>query len=180
LKLSPSAGEPSDAELLARSRSGEPRAFAELVSRHGRYLYGIARSLLRDAHDAEDAVQETLAAASTAAFSGQSQVRTWMVAILVRQAGLVRRKRAGWLRRLTARPPEAASGSEESGVDARLDLADVLEKLDPDLRDVIVLRELEQMSYQQIADVLGVPRGTVESRLHRARATLRGLLKPVE
>src|SRR5437763_1945586 len=71
-------------------------------------------------------------------------------------------------------PSAGSSGSEKmSRVDPRLDLAQVLQMLDEDHRQVIVLRELHQMSYAEIAEELGVPQGTVESRLHRARKQLR-------
>lgn len=65
------------------------------------------------------------------------------------------------------------SPSAETGVDARMDVMSVLQQLSPDHRQIIVLREIEQMSYEEMAQVLGVPRGTIESRLHRARAELK-------
>jgi RNA polymerase sigma-70 factor (ECF subfamily) len=64
-------------------------------------------------------------------------------------------------------------GSTASRVQHQLDIPAMLQTLSPDHRQVVVLREIEQLSYQQIADVLGVPRGTVESRLHRARQELK-------
>jgi RNA polymerase sigma-70 factor (ECF subfamily) len=61
--------------------------------------------------------------------------------------------------------------------DAKMDLSVMLQTLSPEHRQVIVLRELQQMSYEEMADALGVPRGTVESRLHRAREELRKRFK---
>jgi RNA polymerase sigma-70 factor (ECF subfamily) len=71
--------------------------------------------------------------------------------------------------------PEASGGT-----DAKLDLSVMLARLSPEHREVIVLRELEGMTYEQIAAALGVPRGTVESRLHRAREELRKRFKGYE
>ncbi len=72
---------------------------------------------------------------------------------------------------------ERTSPSRVSGTDAKLDLAQMLEGLTPDQRQVIVLRELEGMTYEEMAAALHVPRGTVESRLHRARAALKELFR---
>jgi len=161
-----------DAELARRIAHGSRQAFRALVDRHGPYLYGVARAIAGSAEDAEDAVQEAFVAALTSRFRGESAVRTWLVKILVRRIGMMRRAR-----RLRGREPlpqdlpapqRAADSSE-----ARLDVAQMLQSLSPEHREVIVLREIEQMSYEQMAEALGVPRGTVESRLHRARAALR-------
>ena len=74
--------------------------------------------------------------------------------------------------------PAVASGAlGGGGADARLDLSVMLAALSPEHRQVILLRELEGMSYEAIAETLGVPRGTVESRLHRAREELRKRFK---
>ena len=67
--------------------------------------------------------------------------------------------------------------SEASGTEAKLDLTTMLQKLSPEHRAVIVLRELERLSYDEMAEALGIPRGTVESRLHRAREELRRKFK---
>src|SRR5687768_6314307 len=136
-----SSGGVTDAELLARIRQGRPsdgeRAFREIVARHGRYLFGVARALTRDAHEAEDVVQETfMAVARGASFSGDAAVRTWLVGILVRQAALSRRKRARW-GRLTVHGPtgeEPRAESPQLAVDARLDLNEMLERLSPEHR----------------------------------------------
>lgn len=146
-----------------------------LVDRHGTYLYGLARTLTRSETEADDAVQETLLALLNVKFDGRSSVRTLMVSILVRQAALLRRKRKGWLRIVSDPVDHPASGNEQASVDAKLDLATLLDKLSHEHREVIVMRELEGMSYEQMADSLKVPRGTIESRLHRAREQLRAL-----
>ncbi|HVT90919.1 MAG TPA: RNA polymerase sigma factor [Tepidisphaeraceae bacterium] len=181
--MPPGSGEtrkvPTDAELLEQTGRGEQAAFGELVNRHGRYLYGIARGLTgNNAADAEDLVQETLIGVLNSRFRGESAVRTWLVSILVRRAAMLRRSRkrqAGWIENPAAEPAvrQQATGQSE----ARLDLAMMLEALSPEHRQIIILRELEQMSYEEMAKELGVPRGTVESRLFRAREELRKRFK---
>ena len=163
-----------DVELLRRIAAGDERAFRSLVDRNARYLTGIALTLCGNAADAEDLVQEPFAAVLTSRFRGESAARTWLVNILVRRAAMLRRSR----RREQGTPlniPEPWAGSGAAGTDAKLDLAQMLQRLSPDQRQVIVLRELQGLSYEEMAAVLKVPRGTVESRLHRGRAALREL-----
>ncbi|HWP40229.1 MAG TPA: RNA polymerase sigma factor [Tepidisphaeraceae bacterium] len=166
---------PTDAELLARTAAGDQQAFRDLVDRHGRYLYGVAHALCDNPADADDLVQETLVAALNGSFRGHSSVRTWLVGILVRQAAMLRR--SAWRRRTQPLETDvqraSGPGSGSAAVDARVDLSMMLAELSPEHRQVIILRELEGMSYEQMAQVLGVPRGTIESRLHRAREQLR-------
>jgi RNA polymerase sigma-70 factor (ECF subfamily) len=175
-----------DKELLRVAHRGDESAFAELVDRHGSYLFGVAHGLVTNAADAEDLVQETLLAALNGTFRGESAVRTWLVAILVKKAAMLRRSagrrggphlslaQGGASEQSGPRPIDPpAPGSAAGGAEAKLDLATMLQTLSPEHRAVIVLRELEQMSYDAMAAALGVPRGTVESRLHRAREELR-------
>lgn len=176
---------PSDADLLRRAGHGEGGAFRELVERHGRYLFGIARSLTGNrAEDADDLMQETFVAVLGAAkkFRGDAAVKTWLVSILVRQAALARRKQARFPRLVrddaTPEPdPRQTTRSSGPATDAKIDLAKMLEVLSIEHRQVIVLRELEQMSYEEMAKALGVPSGTVESRLFRAREELKKKFK---
>jgi RNA polymerase sigma-70 factor, ECF subfamily len=177
------AGVPDDSELLLRCARGDQAAQHALIERHGRYLYGVAYSLTRDEHDAEDLVQETLLAAFRTKFRGESSLRTWLVKILVRRAGMLRRSRGRGPGVLSLNASETSSESAEAtvaggaGADARLDLSVMLSALSPEHRQVIVLRELEGLSYEEISACLGIPRGTVESRLHRAREELRKRFK---
>ena len=160
---------PATRSLLRQIYAGDQAAFRTLVDRHGRYLTGIALTLCRNAADAEDLVQETFVAALTSRFRGEIMARTWLVQILVRRAAMLRRSRGASRARRWAGETERRARSPVAGTDAKLDLAQMLEGLSPDQRQVIVLRELEGLSYEEMADALHVPRGTVESRLHRAR-----------
>ena len=154
---------------------GDEAAFRALVDGQARYLFGVAHALTGNAADAEDLVQETFLGALKGRFRGQSSVRTWLVGILVRQAGMLWRSR----RRRREEPLTAPDGgaalqlAHSAEPDARLDLSTMLQELSAEHRAVIVLRELQGLSYEEMAAALGVPRGTVESRLHRAREELR-------
>jgi RNA polymerase sigma-70 factor (ECF subfamily) len=168
-----------DTELLKQIGRGDPAASRALLERHGRYLFGVAHALTGNAADAEDLVQETLVGALGGTFRGESSVRTWLVRILTNQAGMLRRrpfKRAAHVG-LDETPSPAAPATGNAGVEAKLDLSTMLSALSVEHRQVIVLRELEGLSYEEIAEALHVPRGTVESRLHRAREDLRKKFK---
>jgi RNA polymerase sigma-70 factor (ECF subfamily) len=166
-----------DAELLRLGRN-DPAAFRALIERHAQYLHGVAHALTGNAADAEDLVQETLLGAISGSFRGESSVRTWLVRILVNRAAMLRRTRKRKpAQELGETPVQSAKPQAANAVDAKIDLTAMLEELSDEHRQVIVLRELEGLSYQEIAAALGVPRGTVESRLHRAREELRRRFK---
>src|SRR4051794_32084741 len=140
----------SDAELLRRVYQGDQGAFRAIVDRHGRYLTGVAITLCGgNRTDAEDLVQETFVAALTSRFRGESAVRTWLVQILVRRSAMLRRSRKRERGEPVAGETERSTRSAVSGTDAKLDLAQMLEGLSPDQRQVIVLRELEGLSYEE-------------------------------
>ena len=176
--------EPDDLELLRKAARGDGKAFHVLTDRHAPELFRLAASLSATRADAEDVVQETLIGAyqGLKRFDGRSSVKTWLKRILVRQAA---RQWNRGKRRRNMLPIEAADAAPsanqgQSGpisVDRRLDVAAVLRTLGAEHREVLVMREFDQMSYAEIAQVLETPIGTVESRLHRARAELRGKLK---
>src|SRR5438552_15065794 len=113
---------PDDVELLRQVEGGDGSAFSELVDRHGRYLHGIAFALSGNQADAEDLVQETFVAALNARFRGESSVRTWLVKVLVRRAGMLRRWR--WRKGRHVSLDELSSQAIEGtgGAEARLDL----------------------------------------------------------
>jgi len=172
------AEQPRDSELLERLAKGDESSFREIVQRHGRYLFTIARSLTNTDADAEDVVQEVFMALLKARFRGESSLRTFLVSILMRQAALVRRKHKPWMRLADSEEgvieaqQSATVRSEEPAVNAKIDLADLLKQLSPEHREVVILRELEGLTYDEIAKSLAIARGTVESRLHRAREAL--------
>lgn len=159
-------------------RSGRDIPFSELVDRHAQELFALAHAMLGNRDDAEEALQETFLGAyrGLPGFAGRSSAKTWLTAILVRQVARVRRSHAR--RRqipLDDRTDDAAVRVQSAALRsaAAMDLRSLLERLTPDHRDVLVLREMRGMSYDEISAVLGLPRGTVESRIHRARQALR-------
>jgi RNA polymerase sigma-70 factor (ECF subfamily) len=177
----------TDAELVRRARQGDETAFHELVDRYAAELYGLARWFVGNAADAEDVLQETFAGAfrHLRSFEGRSSVKTWLNRILVRQAARHHRSRARQrtvpLRGLSDGSQAVLGGHEAEAPaddnDLRLDVLNLLDTLSPEHREVVVLRELQGMSYSEIAEVVGIPEGTVESRLFRARRELRERLK---
>src|SRR5437870_2758794 len=142
-------------------------------------------SLTQSRDDAEDVLQEAMIGAfrGVKKFDGRSSVKTWLTSILIRQAA------KGWHKNrhqratlsIHAAARESAShdvrslcvGSSAENADRRMDVMAMLKKLSADHQQVIVMREIQGLSYDEIATALGVPRGTVESRLHRARHELR-------
>jgi len=162
----------------------DPQLFEQTLLPHMDAAYNLARWLLRNEHDAEDAVQEAFVRAfqSFARFRG-GDGRAWLLTI-VRNLCYTR------LRRQIGKEPaepfdEALHGATNEAADSaeRLrreaqgeQLQAALEKLPEEFREVLVLHELEELSYKEIATVIGVPVGTVMSRLSRARQRLQRTL----
>jgi len=177
-----------DTELVRRAQQGVGTAMDELVNRHAPELFALAMSLIGNRPDAEDVVQETLVGAvkGLASFEGRASVKTWLTKILVRQIARHRRtKRPESLDGKTVGQTSSASVDAKDNlaardapgpamqVERRIDVQTMLQTLSMEHREVLVLRELQGLSYDEIAEALEVPRGTVESRLHRAREQLR-------
>jgi RNA polymerase sigma-70 factor, ECF subfamily len=172
--------EADDIELLHRAGSGDSAAFHALVDRHAQRLYRLAVSLIGNAADAEDVLQETFIGAfrGLRSFEARSSVKTWLTRILVTQAAQWRRNQSGrGKQRRVAEPMNDSIVASAGSPDAAMDVQAALGRLSPEHREVLALREFERMSYEEIAEVLDVPRGTVESRLHRARSEMREKLK---
>jgi RNA polymerase sigma-70 factor (ECF subfamily) len=168
----------SDEELLRAAGKGSSEAFGGLVERHADGLFRLAYRLVGNAPDAEDVLQEAVMGAFEQArkFRGHSTVKTWLTRIVMRQAARSHRRRA---RRATGSLPEGMEHDGGVGPEVaalRMDVTQALQKLTPDHREVVVLREFEGLSYAEMAETLDLPQGTVESRLHRARQELKELL----
>ena len=182
--------EPQDTELITAAASGDPSAFHALVDRHADHLFRLASMLSKTAADAEDIVQETLIGAFSglSKFNGRSSVKTWLSRILTRQAAKAWHKS----KRLQSAAPiddmvETQAGdaglstaSATVTTDQKIDIVAMLARLSEEHRQVLVLREMQGLSYGEIAEALGIPQGTVESRLHRARAEMRRRLQGYE
>lgn len=177
------AGDPDDPQrqLLARIAAGQTVAFDQLVQLHASRLYALAYVMLKNRHDAQDAVQETFLAVFEGAskFAGKASVKTWITRILIKRIARVRRHRQ-WGRLIFMTRDEsldmAPKNTQPEHADIQIDTLQAIAELKEEFRSVVMLRELQGFSYAQIAEILDLPVGTVESRLHRGRTQLKDKL----
>ena len=184
LRMQPAAKE--DVSLVAETLAGNQLSFQLLVERYQDRMFGLVRHYTRNAVEIEDIVQDTFLKAFTrlSGFQQQSSFYTWLCRIAINTA-LDFHKRHGRNPVQAVEDPELTVAAERAGrpgssvqaPDARLERDEirritqsVLDELPEIFRTVLVLREFEDMAYQDMADVLGISIGTVESRLFRARA----------
>jgi len=187
----------SDAALVAQVREGSERAFVELVARHHGAMRRIARSYVPSDAVAEEVVQETWIAVLRGLkdFRGEAAFKTWLFSILVNRARSIgtRERRSSphedphavdpgrfGADGMWSRPPERW----EDAVDERLDAAALgstldaaLEKLPPRQREVLVLRDVEDLTSAEVSEVLGISEGNQRVLLHRGRSRLRNELE---
>jgi RNA polymerase sigma-70 factor, ECF subfamily len=160
----------SDEWLAARAAKGDTAAFEQLVLRHQDMLYTLALRVTLNEADARDCVQEGLLAAwrSIGRFRGDARFSTWAYRIVLRKAydSLDRRKR------LPDPTDELPGTTADPPAEDRLDITAALATLEPDFRAVAVACDVIGLSMEEAAEVLGVPAGTVKSRLSRARDRL--------
>jgi RNA polymerase sigma-70 factor (ECF subfamily) len=177
------ADDRSDDELVAAGRAGDRSAIDVLLRRHYPRLRAVCRRLTGDADDADDACQEALVALvrGLPRFDGRSAFATWAYRVTTNTCldELRRRRRRPPLRSmddeagsLADDPPPRSAPDVGDRVAARLDVDAALARLAPEFRTAVVLRDLCQLSYDEIAEVLDVPVGTVRSRIARGRAAL--------
>jgi len=174
-----------EAALLARLKNGDARAFEELVISHQHRVFGVALRMLGNAAEAEEVAQEAFLRAHRAigSFRGEAKLSTWLYGIasrlcLNRLAGGERRLVRGGeaeLERLAESGADPAADLERSEVEQALHRA--IAELPEERRIVVVLRDLEGLSYEEIAAALELELGTVRSRLHRARMDLKDKLE---
>ncbi len=162
----------NELQWVHRSRTGDEAALANLIAKHRMRLVRTAANLLRDRHEAEDVAQEAFLKAfreigklrEDRAFSGflyRICVRLCMDRLRLKKADVIEFDRA-----------EPHQGG---AVENRVLIEKLLVKLPLELRTTLVLREIEQLSYEEVAEVMNVPVGTVRSRLHAARERFRAL-----
>jgi len=186
-----------EAELVARAAAGDAAAFEAIMRRHNRVLFRTARAILKDDHEAEDALQDAYLRAWRAlgSFRADARLSTWLVRIVANEA-------LGRLRRTSAQivPLDAAMTSTEPEIQAalvdapdgrpeqfamRAELRRLMEaRIDllPDtFRTVFMLRAVEEMSVEEVAQALDIPEATVRTRFFRARSLLReGLASAID
>jgi RNA polymerase sigma-70 factor (ECF subfamily) len=182
-----------DKALLERTAAREVGAFESLMRRHNSRLFRVARAILKDDAAAEDAVQEAYLEAfrHSGTFRGDAQVSTWLTRIVINQSlmRLRRLKRDRVVVPFDGDGPVGSRGGEEPADERsespaastlRAELRRLLERrideLPSTFRTVFVMRDVEEMSVQETAELLGIPPATVRTRLFRARALLRQAL----
>ncbi len=183
-----------DSTIVERCLSGDDAAWEELVRLHSRRIYGLCYRFTGKDSEAQDITQEVFLRVyrSLASFrSSEGSFTTWLARLtrnlLIDHYRRTRRERItdsiedqlpgseGHTEekfKSASRPDSAVAGREASEL-----LQSALSKLSPELRETIILRDLQEMEYREIADVLSIPEGTVKSRLNRGRAELARLLK---
>lgn len=169
-----------DALLLLRAQNGDAQAFADFVSRWHDRLCEHARRLTGQRAAADDVVQETWIAvlAGLGRLADVDAFRTWVYRILSRKAADWVRRRQRQRRLGRAFAEQAVSVSDSKNRSEQIEsLDDALKLLAPPLRHAVLLHYVEQFSVEEVAGILGIPRGTVKSRLHNARKQLRALME---
>ncbi len=171
-----------DIQLLKRIAGGNRDALTELYMRYQQHLFRYLLQLTPDIGLAEEILQDTFVAVwkSASTFEGRSTVLTWLISIARRQAHNTLRKHK--LPTVDEKELEKVAATEPEPEDfalasiARDELAAAFKQLAPVHREIIVLVFIEELSYPEVAKVLGIPVGTVKSRLSNARRMLRTLL----
>jgi len=191
------AGAPSEQGLIESCRRGDPEAFARLVALHEGMVFNLAMRLLSDAEEARDLSQDVFLQVyrTLHSFQGRSSLKTWIYRIVVNQC---RNRQRWWHRRRKNRscPIEELTPADQARmVDVEGEthgpfervrkreqaerVQQALSSLSFDHRAILLLREVENLSCEEIAGTLGLPEGTVKSRLARAREALRQRLVPM-
>jgi len=171
----------TDEQMVERALSGDPEAFGEIVRRWERRIFALAFGMLGREEDARDATQETFLAAfrNLRGFRGEAKVSSWLHRIAVNQC--ITRQRRAKVRSETALEDEAEKNAAVFALPADVSPARAAEHrevssavrkavcaLPADLRQVVVMKEFEELTFQEISDVLDVPLSTVKSRLYTA------------
>ena len=184
----------TDKELVRRVQQGDRQAFDLLFSRYQHRVLNLVSRYLRDREDVEDVTQEAFIKAFRALprFRGESAFYTWLYRIAINTA-------KNWIVAKNRRPPSSdidAVDAEQYGMSSRLKetstpenellreeiertVYDTIAALPEDLRTAIMLREMDGMSYEEIATTMECPIGTVRSRIFRAREAIDEKLKPL-
>jgi RNA polymerase sigma-70 factor (ECF subfamily) len=190
-------GDGAEEALAQRAAAGDTGAFDALVTLFSSRVFAVAFRMLHDRAEAEDLSQEVFVALYHAlpTFRGESRLSTWIYRITrnrcLNRMKFLKRRHVGQHADLD--DPAIARGAADPDTDTRgardpdkklegKELSALLEKhlrdLPEEQRTLVILRDLEDLSYEEIADITGLPLGTVKSRLHRARAELSRCLAP--
>lgn len=173
---------PADWDLVCAAREGDRGAFEVLVQRHAPRLYHLLRRMAANEEQAADLLQEVLIHVwqRLDRFSGQSAFATWLWSVGRNRALDLLRRQQPRLRGVEDLDQAAGASPSDSLVAAERHqlLHRALQELPAEQREIIILRDFQDLDYASIASALGTAEGTVKSRLSRARAALRELLRP--
>ena len=173
-----------DMELARRSQAGDTEAFGELVTKYRTKIFTMVYGMVRNEHDAWDLTQQGFVRAwqSIHRFEGRSSFYTWLYSLTVnltiyslRRKG--RREELELNDAISSSLPSPAVNYQRTEIREQVNAA--LAKLSPEHRAVVVLKELEDLQYHEIAEVLNLSMGTVMSRLFYARKKLQSMLRPI-
>jgi RNA polymerase sigma-70 factor (ECF subfamily) len=167
------APQPPDTELVRLAAAGDEQAFAHLVRRHERRVYNIAYRLLGREEDARDAAQDAFISCyrKLSTFRGEALFTTWLHRIAVNASYDLLRRRKDLLSTDESPEPPPQPDHGDQAV-AGVDVQQALRTVPLDYRAVLVLHDLMGHAYEDVAQILDVPLGTVKSRLHRGRVAL--------
>ncbi|MFG2064337.1 RNA polymerase sigma factor [Micromonospora sp. NPDC048871] len=176
---------PDDHDVIERlalaAASGDRDALEALLARVRPEVLRLCGRFLPNREDAEEACQDTLLALATGigGFDGRASFRTWLYRVAAnRSRSTYQALRRRWLvETASALPPERADPARTSVIaGTRLDLLEGLDAIGADLAEPVALRDVLGLSYREVAELLGLPEGTVKSRLHEGRRRLRARL----
>jgi RNA polymerase sigma-70 factor, ECF subfamily len=188
-----SIGKDSDGVLVAAAKLGDSQAFEELVFRHKQKVLAMAQRITNNREDAEDVVQESFHKAflHLQNFQEKSRFSTWLTRIAMNEAFILLRRRRGVFEVLPGSPDDDMKSSPEAFVDHspnpeqscwRRERTDLLTKainrLGPKIRTTILLRDIEERSVEETAQILGTSITAVKARVFQGRRKLRGTLNP--
>src|SRR5215203_5028135 len=180
--------DPNEHELMTRAAKGDESAFRRIVELHESAVASVVTGMIGYGDDADDVGQETFVRflSSLSKFRGDSSVRTYLTRIAMNLSIDVlkrRKKTLGWIRLGESKSDTNIAAPDETGTieqnDTRARVRSAVDRLDVNGRSVVVLRILEERSTREAAEILGVPEGTVMSRLKRAMEKLEVELRPL-
>ena len=168
-----------DQDLVARAQRGDESAFADIAYAISDQLFAVAHRILRDVDLAEDATQQTLVAIwrKLPGLRNRDRFEAWSYRVLVNACYALARSERRWNPTLHVLETDLVGGDPQLSVADRDQLERGFRRLPPEQRAALVLQHYLDLTLPQIADVLGVPIGTVRSRLHYARRAMRAALE---
>lgn len=185
----PSLEENDSAELVRALRQGDERAFAELVRRHQGRIYNLALNYVKDEEEAKDLTQDIFITVhrSLASLRDEAKFGAWLYQLALNHCRnrYKRLQRRGFFRSRSLDDPDSplhlTDGESPEGLLARQDqdslVRRAISELAPAEKEIVLLRDIEGLSYEEIGDILAIPLGTVKSKLNRARLALKGRLE---